>query len=159
MTERARRHCGDEAQGGIASSRGFQLRRCNTGSQSKRHGERVVPIFLERGADVRVFLESSERLHPLVRDHCRVVQGAEPDADAWTFLSSTDLVVVEYGHFYRLLHWLPLLVSAAARGVTPHPGPPPQGGREADNEEWSVNYADKQASAEAQRAFFDRACA
>src|ERR1700724_1413046 len=89
-----------------------------------------LAFFLERGADVRVFLESSERLHPLVRDHCRVVHGAEPDADAWTFLSSTDLVVVEYGHFYRLLHWLPLLVSAAARGVTPHPGPPPQGGRE-----------------------------
>jgi glycosyltransferase involved in cell wall biosynthesis len=89
-----------------------------------------VAFFLDRGADVRVFLESTERLHPLIRDHCRVVQGAEPDADAWTFLSSTDLVIVEYGHFYRLLHWLPLLVSAAARGVTPHPNPPPQGGRE-----------------------------
>jgi glycosyltransferase involved in cell wall biosynthesis len=89
-----------------------------------------VAFFLERGADVRVFLESPERLHPRLREHCRVVQGMEPDADAWTFLSSTDLVIVEYGHFYRLLHWLPLLVSSPMRAVTPHASSPPQGGRE-----------------------------
>jgi glycosyltransferase involved in cell wall biosynthesis len=89
-----------------------------------------VAFFLDRGADVRVFLESRDRLHPFVRKHCRVVQSTEPDADAWTFLSNTDLVIVEYGHFYRLLHWLPLLVSAAVREVTPHLAPPPQGGTE-----------------------------
>jgi O-antigen biosynthesis protein len=71
-----------------------------------------VAFFLERGADVRVFLESLARVHPLVWEHCRTIQGAEPDAETWAFLSISDLVIVEYGHFYRLLHWLPLLASA-----------------------------------------------
>ena len=71
-----------------------------------------VAFFLERGGDVRVFLESVHRVHPVVREHCRIMQAAEPDAETWAFLSTSDLVVVEYGHFYRLLQWLPLLATA-----------------------------------------------
>src|SRR5438132_8562647 len=76
--------------------------------------EKVV-FFIERGADVRVFVESDARIHPAVQHYCHVAIGEEPDEAAWSYLSRADLVVVEYGHFYGLLHWLPLLAGGRAR--------------------------------------------
>jgi glycosyltransferase involved in cell wall biosynthesis len=84
-----------------------------------------VAFFLDRGADVRVFLESDRRLHPALRAHAHVVTDAGAGADAWRFLSAADLVSAEYGHSYSLLNWLPLLAGGKARvlldyhGVTP----------------------------------------
>ena len=84
-----------------------------------------LAFFLDRGADVRVFVESDQRLHPAVRPHCRTLPAPEPRGEGWRFLSSADLVVVEYGQYYRLLELLPLLGGGRGRilfdyhGVTP----------------------------------------
>jgi glycosyltransferase involved in cell wall biosynthesis len=84
-----------------------------------------LAFFLDRGADVRVFVQSGQRLDPAVRPHCRVLPAPEPRGEAWRFLSSADLVVVEYGQAYRLLELLPLLAGRKGRvlfdyhGVTP----------------------------------------
>src|SRR6266852_735451 len=84
-----------------------------------------LTFFLERGADVRVLVESDKRLHPVVRPYCQRLDRAEPAGEGWEFLSSTDLVVVEYGQYYELLNLLPLLAGGKPRilfdyhGVTP----------------------------------------
>src|SRR5262249_18707281 len=82
-------------------------------------------FFVERGADLRIFVESDRRLHPAVRSHCQVLSRPEPRGDAWRFLAFADLVIAEYGHYYDLLQLLPLLAGGKARllldyhGVTP----------------------------------------
>jgi glycosyltransferase involved in cell wall biosynthesis len=82
-------------------------------------------FFLERGADVRAFVESDKRLHPAVRPHCQRLERVEPAGSVWEFLTSADLLIVEYGQFYRALTLLPLLVGGRPRilfdyhGVTP----------------------------------------
>jgi glycosyltransferase involved in cell wall biosynthesis len=84
-----------------------------------------LAFFLERGADVRVFVEDTRCLHPVVRAHTTHLPVPEPTGDAWQFLNSADLVVVEYGQAYRLLQLLPLLAGRRPRilfdyhGVTP----------------------------------------
>jgi glycosyltransferase involved in cell wall biosynthesis len=84
-----------------------------------------LAFFLERGANVRVFVESDQRLHSAVRPHCHRVIDPEPAGDTWRFLTSADLVVVEYGQYYPLLGLLPLLAGGRPRilfdyhGVTP----------------------------------------
>jgi glycosyltransferase involved in cell wall biosynthesis len=84
-----------------------------------------LAFFLDRGADVRVLVESDRCLHPAVRPHCRVLAGPECNGPGWRFLSSADLVIVEYGQYYRLLELLPLLAGGKGRvlfdyhGVTP----------------------------------------
>jgi len=80
--------------------------------------------FLERGAAVRVFLESSENLHPQVAAHAQRIS-AEARGEAWEFLRSADLVCVEFGQYYSLLGLLPLLAHGRVRilidyhGITP----------------------------------------
>jgi glycosyltransferase involved in cell wall biosynthesis len=84
-----------------------------------------LTFFLERGADVCVFVETIKRIHPAVRPHVRCVTEPAPHGEAWDFLSSADLVIVEYGHAYELLGFLPLLSGARPRivfdyhGITP----------------------------------------
>jgi glycosyltransferase involved in cell wall biosynthesis len=84
-----------------------------------------LSFFLERGADVRVLVESEKRLHPAVRPFCQRLERAEPAGEGWLFLSSADLIVVEYGQHYELLNLLPLLAGGKPRilfdyhGVTP----------------------------------------
>jgi glycosyltransferase involved in cell wall biosynthesis len=84
-----------------------------------------LAFFLERGADVAVFLESDQRLHPAVKPFSHVLSDAEPHGAAWVFLSSADLVIAEFGHSYRLLGLLPLLARGKPRlvidyhGITP----------------------------------------
>jgi glycosyltransferase involved in cell wall biosynthesis len=83
-----------------------------------------LALFLEGGADVRVFLESLEQLHARVAAHAQHMI-AEPAGTAWEFLRSADLVCVEFGQYYSLLGLLPLLANGKARilidyhGITP----------------------------------------
>jgi glycosyltransferase involved in cell wall biosynthesis len=84
-----------------------------------------LAFFLDRGADVRVFVESERHLHPSVRAHCRLVASPEPSGEGWQFITSADLVVVEYGQYYPMLDLVPLLAGGKPRvlldyhGVTP----------------------------------------
>jgi glycosyltransferase involved in cell wall biosynthesis len=84
-----------------------------------------LAFFSDRGADVRVFVESDQRLHPALRPFCQQLTSPEPVGEGWQFLASADLVVVEYGQYYGLLGLLPLLVGGKPRilfdyhGVTP----------------------------------------
>jgi glycosyltransferase involved in cell wall biosynthesis len=100
-------------------------------SHSARTGDAIgnsvaqkLGFFLERGAEVRVFLESVKAVHPTVGPFCQVMDPV-PQGEGWRFLSSADLVVVEYGQFYALLDLLPLLARGKPRilldyyGVTP----------------------------------------
>lgn len=82
-------------------------------------------FFLERGADIRVFVQDARSVHPSVRNHCRKVRTSEPKGESWEFISSSDLVIVEYSQHYALLELLPLLAGVRPRilfdyhGVTP----------------------------------------
>jgi glycosyltransferase involved in cell wall biosynthesis len=84
-----------------------------------------LSFFLNHGALVRVFLESEHRLHPQVRPHAQRLDGIEPAGPAWEFLSSADLMIVEFGQYYPALGLLPLLGQSRPRilfdyhGVTP----------------------------------------
>jgi glycosyltransferase involved in cell wall biosynthesis len=84
-----------------------------------------LAFFLERGADVRLFVESGQRLHPAVRGHAHFLARPEPKREAWQFLTTCDLVIAEYSQAYPLLGLLPLLVGGKPRllvdyhGVTP----------------------------------------
>lgn len=83
-----------------------------------------VALFLDRGAHVRVIIEGGQRLHPAVRPHCDVLRQPATRADLWPFLSSADLIVVEYSQYYRLLDLLPLVAGGPRilfdyHGVTP----------------------------------------
>jgi glycosyltransferase involved in cell wall biosynthesis len=73
-----------------------------------------LDLFLERGADVCVFLESMEGLHPRLSSHAQSMQ-AEPAGPAWDFLLDADLLCVEFGQWYQLLGLLPLLASGKPR--------------------------------------------
>src|SRR5438128_2445538 len=85
-------------------------------SQNARAGDAIgnlladkLTFFLDRGADVRVFIEDAGRVHPAVQAH-----GYCLEADM-QFLSSADLLAVEYGQHYRLLELLPLLAGGKPR--------------------------------------------
>jgi len=84
-----------------------------------------LSFFLDRGADIRVFVESDKRLHPAVQPHCRLVRRLQPETDSWKFLASADLVLIEYGQYFHLLECLSFLARGKPRllfdyhGVTP----------------------------------------
>lgn len=84
-----------------------------------------VAFFVDRGADVRVFVESLKRLHPALGPHALLLSTAEAQGDHWQFLCSADLIVIEYGQAFGLLQLLPLLAGRKPRllldyhGVTP----------------------------------------
>jgi glycosyltransferase involved in cell wall biosynthesis len=91
-------------------------------SQNARAGDAIgnlvaekLTFFLDREADVRVCVQDAGLLHPAVR----------PYVGDWQFVASADLVIVEYGQYYKLLGLLPLLVGGKSRilfdyhGVTP----------------------------------------
>jgi len=84
-----------------------------------------LAFFLERGSDVRVFVESDHDLHPCVGPYAERFRPSQPEGDAWLFLTSADLVIAEYGQYYPLLNLLPLLAGGRPRilldyhGVTP----------------------------------------
>jgi glycosyltransferase involved in cell wall biosynthesis len=72
-------------------------------------------FFRERAGDVRVFVESAQRLHPALAGQCQVVPDAEPQGEFWDFLRSADLVCVEFGQYYSLLSLVPLLAGGKPR--------------------------------------------
>src|SRR5689334_2307150 len=61
-----------------------------------------VAFFADRGADVRLYVESDARLHAGLRAYTRRFPAAGPDGPDWQFLASADLVVVEYSRHYSL---------------------------------------------------------
>lgn len=84
-----------------------------------------VAYFLERGAEVRVFVQSGEQPHPLVRPYLEVVRRVEATGPTWDYLAEADLVVAVYAQYHALLDYLPLLAGGRPRvllhyhGVTP----------------------------------------
>ena len=84
-----------------------------------------LTFFLERGADVRVLLESERNLHPAIAPHWQRLDHAQPAGQGWQFLATADLAVVEYSQYYSLLELLPLIALGKPRilfdyhGVTP----------------------------------------
>src|SRR5947207_12861998 len=89
-------------------------------------------FFLERGADVRVFLESDHRLHPALQNLSfnagsvlRTRTDESQHEENWKFLTTADLIFVDYSQYYSLLDYLSLLGGGKARiifdyhGVTP----------------------------------------
>jgi glycosyltransferase involved in cell wall biosynthesis len=91
-------------------------------------GNQVVEklaFFLERGAEIRVFLQSLDCLHSDLRPFAQQVGEVGPRGPVWDWLADADLVIAEYARSYDLLHFLPLLVGKKPRlvldyhGVTP----------------------------------------
>jgi glycosyltransferase involved in cell wall biosynthesis len=84
-----------------------------------------LSFFLDRGADVFVFADSNQRLHPFVAPYCRALDPERPGGESWAFLTAADLVVVDYSQHYPLLGVLPMLIGGKPRivfdyhGVTP----------------------------------------
>ncbi|HWY88845.1 MAG TPA: glycosyltransferase [Gemmataceae bacterium] len=89
------------------------------------HLAEKLRFFTERGADVRVFLQSADRLHPGLARHAEVVDRVESHGPAWTYLEDADLVIADFAQDYDLLQFLPLLAGGKPRllleyhGVTP----------------------------------------
>lgn len=84
-----------------------------------------LAFFLERGAEVRLFVQSAQRLHRELRGYTEVVAGPESAQEALAFLADADLIFFEYSQAFDLLQLLPLLVGGKPRlvldyhGVTP----------------------------------------
>jgi hypothetical protein len=89
------------------------------------HLAEKVGFFIDGGADVRVFLEAADRLHPALRRYVEVVDKVQASGPAWEFLESADLVIADLAQAYDLLHFLPLLAGGKPRlvleyhGITP----------------------------------------
>src|SRR5271169_5465558 len=79
------------------------------------HLAEKLRFFIDRGADVRVFLETAERLHPDLRRYAEVVDRVEASGTAWTYLEGADLVIADFAQDYGLLHFLPLLAGGKPR--------------------------------------------
>ncbi len=87
-----------------------------------------VSFFLERGAEVQVFVESGDELHPLVRPVCHVFAGWSSAGALRGFLTGADLVFVEFSQSYPLLQILPALVGGKARIIVDYFGVSPPDG-------------------------------
>lgn len=74
-----------------------------------------VAFFLDRGAEVRVFVETDRRLHGGLRPYTSRIARPEPRGPHWRFLSAADLIVVEYSQHFSLLELLPLLAGGRPR--------------------------------------------
>jgi glycosyltransferase involved in cell wall biosynthesis len=89
------------------------------------HLAEKLGFFADRGADVRVFLQTAHRLHPALARHVQVVDKVEASGPAWEFLKDADLVIADFAQAYDLLHFLPLLAGNKPRlvleyhGITP----------------------------------------
>ena len=60
---------------------------CQAGDAVGNQLAEKVAFFLDRGADVRAFVSSGQRLHQAVRSHCEVVADPRPHGPAWDFVS------------------------------------------------------------------------
>jgi O-antigen biosynthesis protein len=82
-------------------------------------------FFVERGACLRVFLESTAGLHPELTPYAHCVAEAKADGPHWDFLRRCDLVIADYPQTYELLHLLPLLVGRRPRRILDYHGVTP----------------------------------
>jgi glycosyltransferase involved in cell wall biosynthesis len=110
-------------------------------------------FFVDRGADVRIFLQSAQRLHPALRRHVQVIDKVQTSGPVWEFLAGADLVIADLAEAYDLLHFLPLLAGGKPRLLVDYHGITPahlwSGWRRADLEEglgrrglaWCADYA------------------
>src|SRR5262249_31687433 len=96
------------------------------------HLAEKLAFFVDRGAAVRVFLQTANRLHPALSRHVVLVDKVQKSGAAWEFLKGADLVIADFAVAYDLLQFLPLLAGGKPRlvleyhGVTPPrfwPGP------------------------------------
>jgi glycosyltransferase involved in cell wall biosynthesis len=84
-----------------------------------------VSFFLDRGAEVRVFLGSDGGLPFALRPYTRKLDAGIVDDRTFKYLSTADLIFVEYSQWFEILNWLPLLAGGKGRivfdyhGVTP----------------------------------------
>jgi glycosyltransferase involved in cell wall biosynthesis len=84
-----------------------------------------VAVFADRGADVRLFVSSDQRLHPALKTYAYRFAPATPYGPHWQFLTACDLILVEYSQHDPLFDLLPLLTGGKPRivfdyhGVTP----------------------------------------
>jgi glycosyltransferase involved in cell wall biosynthesis len=79
------------------------------------HVAETAALFLERGASVRVFVQSTERLHPELCSCTQRVDAIEPRGAVWDYLVDADLVIFQYTQATELLHFLPLLAGGKPR--------------------------------------------
>lgn len=84
-----------------------------------------VRFFQDRGAEVRVFVQDAQRLHPALRGCCSEVAHAPADGPVWDYLGQCDLIFAVYAQHFELLECLPRLAGKGPRivfdyhGVTP----------------------------------------
>ncbi|HEV8059019.1 MAG TPA: glycosyltransferase, partial [Gemmataceae bacterium] len=82
-------------------------------------------FFVDRNAQVRLFVEVTRPIHPRLRPLAHGITGADASRDALAFMADADLLLVEYGQYYPALNLLPLLAGRKPRiildyhGVTP----------------------------------------
>lgn len=74
-----------------------------------------VAFFVDRGADVRVFAEVVNPPHPRLDGRVTRFDTIDVDGEAFRFIAAADLVVVEYGHYFRALEVLPMLAGRRPR--------------------------------------------
>jgi len=102
----------------------FLAANARAGDGVGNHLAEMARFFLERNADLGVFVESGDHLHPLLRPHVRIIPDAIPHEDR-DYIASSDLLLVQYTHYYPLLDLLPTLLGSKTRiildyqGVTP----------------------------------------
>ncbi len=87
-----------------------------------------VAFFLDRGAEVRVFLESIAGLHPQILPHAEVCDAVPTAGPAWDYLSQSDVVFFEFSQGFELLHLLPLLADEKPRLIATYYGLSPSAG-------------------------------
>src|SRR2546421_203865 len=79
------------------------------------HIAETAAFFHERGAAVRVFVQSTERLHGALHGRVQPVGAVERCGPVWEYLAGADLVIVQFAHACDLFHYLPLLAGGKPR--------------------------------------------
>ena len=74
-----------------------------------------VAFFVDREAEVRVFLESTAHLHPQLHSYVERCPEVPTEGQAWNYLCQCDLVFFELSQGFDLLSLLPLLVPQPPR--------------------------------------------
>jgi glycosyltransferase involved in cell wall biosynthesis len=91
------------------------------------HLAEKLAFFSDRGAEVRVFLQTADRLHPALASAATVVDKAQAQGPVSEFLRTADLVIADLAQAYELLHFLPLLAGGKPRLVVEYHGVAPPG--------------------------------
>jgi glycosyltransferase involved in cell wall biosynthesis len=79
-------------------------------------------FFLDRGAEVRVLLESVTGVHPVLSAYAEACLTPPSSGPAWDFLIHCDLVFVEYSIGFELAGVLPMLVGRRPKVIATYYG-------------------------------------